>query len=211
MLIRTKLETGNFDVYTVRNWLGHEEINTTMEYIRYAEQFYRIAGYDWIKATLKTRTGEKGSFYETTVDKNGFGQKPSLWWIRVYRIPYRLYGEILIETCWENKGFDNPLASTIFKPFFSFFYISVDVDQKTFFIFFCFSQTSSTPHFLPTWSTSTIPPPTTGGETMLILFCPECGSNRVRHRLGSKKARCRNCGKYFFPKRMGCKWRKNNN
>ena len=81
MLIRTKLETGNFDVYTVRNWLGHEEISTTMEYIRYAEQFYRIAKYDWIKATLQFFQEGKGSqdnFYETMMNKKGFDRNLSL-------------------------------------------------------------------------------------------------------------------------------------
>jgi len=81
MLIRTKLETGKFDVYTVRNWLGHEEISTTMEYIRYAEQFYRIAKYDWIKATLqfyKEGKGSQDSFYETMADKKGFDRNFSL-------------------------------------------------------------------------------------------------------------------------------------
>ena len=52
-LIETKIKTGNYDVYQVRNWLGHEKIETTMNYLRYAEQYYKQAPYDWIQRVLK--------------------------------------------------------------------------------------------------------------------------------------------------------------
>ena len=115
MLIRTKLETGAFEVYTVKNWLGHEKITTTESYIRYAQQFYRLAPYDWIKATLKSRfkPGEKGSqdsFYETRHDKNGFDQNLSLRreWAR--RNLYNSTGEKSIKTSQIFDGFGSPLA-----------------------------------------------------------------------------------------------------
>ena len=54
-LIQTKVKIGNFDVYTVRNWLGHEKIATTQNYIRYAEQYYRQLPEDWISLVLKPR------------------------------------------------------------------------------------------------------------------------------------------------------------
>ena len=43
-----KKETGKFDTYTVRNWLGHERIQTTENYIRDAEQYYNQLPVDWI-------------------------------------------------------------------------------------------------------------------------------------------------------------------
>jgi len=52
-LIKTKIETGNFDIYTVRNWLGHERITTTENYVRYAEQYYNQLPIDWIAAALR--------------------------------------------------------------------------------------------------------------------------------------------------------------
>ncbi len=55
-LIKTKVETGNFDIYTVKNWLGHERITTTESYIRYAEQYYRQLPVDWIAAALKPKS-----------------------------------------------------------------------------------------------------------------------------------------------------------
>ncbi len=54
-LIKSKVETGNFDVYTVRNFLGHEMISSTQKYIRYAEQYYRQLPEDWISLVLKPR------------------------------------------------------------------------------------------------------------------------------------------------------------
>ena len=54
-LIKTKVETGNFDVFTVRNWLGHEKITTTEGYIRYTEQYYQQLPEDWISLILKPR------------------------------------------------------------------------------------------------------------------------------------------------------------
>jgi len=52
-LIETKFKTGDYRPYTVRNWLGHETIRTTEGYIRYAEQYYDLAPYDWIKRVLR--------------------------------------------------------------------------------------------------------------------------------------------------------------
>jgi len=62
-LIKTKVETGNFDTYTVKNWLGHERIATTENYTRYAEQYYYQLPVDWIAAVLKPSimmAGKKG-------------------------------------------------------------------------------------------------------------------------------------------------------
>jgi len=60
-LTKTKKETGKFDVYTVKNWLGHEEMQTTENYIRYAEQYYNQLPVDWIGCALKPTTAGKHS------------------------------------------------------------------------------------------------------------------------------------------------------
>jgi site-specific recombinase XerC len=52
-LIEQKIDSGDFDVYPVMNWLGHENIQTTMSYVRFAEQYYNVAGYSWLKRVLK--------------------------------------------------------------------------------------------------------------------------------------------------------------
>ncbi len=58
-LIQTKVKTGNYDCYTVRNWLGHDRITTTEGYIRDAESYFKQASVDWIAFALKPRVGGK--------------------------------------------------------------------------------------------------------------------------------------------------------
>jgi len=53
-LIKSKLETGRYDIYEVREWLGHDKLKTTDSYIQFARNYYRNAPYDWIKAILKS-------------------------------------------------------------------------------------------------------------------------------------------------------------
>lgn len=52
-LIQTKIQTGHYDCYVVKNWLGHDKIATTEGYIQHAENYFKRAPYDWIKHTLK--------------------------------------------------------------------------------------------------------------------------------------------------------------
>ena len=52
-LIETKIKTGDFRPYTVRNWLGHETIKTTEGYIRYADQYFDLAPYNWVQRVLR--------------------------------------------------------------------------------------------------------------------------------------------------------------
>jgi hypothetical protein len=72
-LIKTKVDTDNWDVYTIREWLGHEELTTTQSYIRFAQNYYRNTPYDWIKAVLKSNTQFKMFFGED----NGVNSKQS--------------------------------------------------------------------------------------------------------------------------------------
>lgn len=57
-LIEQKINTGTFDCYPVKNWLGHETIQTTMNYIKYAEQYFNQTNYDWLKRVLRHPTME---------------------------------------------------------------------------------------------------------------------------------------------------------
>lgn len=52
-LIRTKIESKKYDEYVVSEWLGHTHIQTTMDYIKSAEFYYKKYPYDWIKRVLK--------------------------------------------------------------------------------------------------------------------------------------------------------------
>jgi len=46
-LIKTKIETDNFDCYPVENWLGHERMATTEGHIKHAGQNI-TANFRWI-------------------------------------------------------------------------------------------------------------------------------------------------------------------
>lgn len=72
-LIQTKVETNNWDVYAVEEWLGHDKLSTTQGYIRFAQNYHRNAPYDWIKAILKSNN----SFKEIIGEDNGLNLKPS--------------------------------------------------------------------------------------------------------------------------------------
>jgi integrase len=52
-LIKSKVETKNFDVFYVQKWLGHEQITTTNTYISHAANYYNIMPVDWISLALK--------------------------------------------------------------------------------------------------------------------------------------------------------------
>lgn len=58
-LIRNKIESKYFDVYQVKNWLGHDNMGTTEEYIKYAEQYYREHPVDWISYAIRKRNFSK--------------------------------------------------------------------------------------------------------------------------------------------------------
>ncbi len=52
-LIKSKVDTKKWDIWDVKEWLGHDKVSTTEEYVRFAKRYYRNANYDWIKAILK--------------------------------------------------------------------------------------------------------------------------------------------------------------
>jgi integrase len=54
-LIKNKVELKFFDVYSIKNWLGHEKMSTTEGYIKYAEQYYREYPVDWISYAMRNR------------------------------------------------------------------------------------------------------------------------------------------------------------
>ena len=53
LLIDASKKQGYFDVYEIKEWLGHTKIETTMAYIKDAKHYYQQAPYDWIHRTLR--------------------------------------------------------------------------------------------------------------------------------------------------------------
>jgi integrase len=78
-LIKTKVETGNFDCYTVKNWLGHSKLSATEGYIRYAEQYYRELPVDWISYALKLHAiSARGKRNENQEKNDGKNQQTAI-------------------------------------------------------------------------------------------------------------------------------------
>jgi len=72
-LIRTKLQTKHFDIYEVKDWLGHTKIETTMTYLKDAKHYYEQAPYDWIQRAIT-----KKSWWKKHNAKTGETQKTAL-------------------------------------------------------------------------------------------------------------------------------------
>ena len=69
-LIRTKIQSNSYDVFEVKEWLGHTKIQTTMTYIKDAKKYYEMAPYDWINRVLKAN-----NFGRENTEKNQKSQK----------------------------------------------------------------------------------------------------------------------------------------
>ncbi len=52
-LIKSKVDSNHYNVYEVKDWLGHDRLNTTENYIQFAHRYYEQAPFDWIKSILK--------------------------------------------------------------------------------------------------------------------------------------------------------------
>jgi len=70
-LIKSKIETKKWDIWEVKDWMGHDKIDTTEDYVKYAKKYHRNASFDWIKSVLK--------FHDNLEEENGLksinGQK----------------------------------------------------------------------------------------------------------------------------------------
>jgi len=53
LLIRTKIETKNWDTRRVQMYLGHDKQKTTDSYIEFAEEYYQQEPKDWFSHALK--------------------------------------------------------------------------------------------------------------------------------------------------------------
>jgi len=69
-LIKTKVETGYFDYYTVNRFMGHTNIQTTMNYVGPANNYYEQYPYDWYGHALKSYKIGKRDF-PNTIKKRG--------------------------------------------------------------------------------------------------------------------------------------------
>jgi site-specific recombinase XerD len=132
-LIRTKVETGSYDCFTVKNWLGHERMATTEGYIKHAEKYYRSLPVDWLSCALKPNLNMAGMHKKNNMEKNqqipkmgSVETNPSCWSERAGRDLLRPTGE-------KNRNRSPFLGlldfqafkSISLKPFFFSFFVSI--------------------------------------------------------------------------------------
>jgi integrase len=72
-LIQSKVNSDHYNVYEIKDWLGHDRLKTTETYIQYAHRYYQQAPFDWIKSILKANNVLKECFGE----ENGLKSKES--------------------------------------------------------------------------------------------------------------------------------------
>lgn len=65
-LIKTKIETGHFDYYAVNRFMGHTNIQTTMNYVGPAMNYYDQYPHDWYGHALKSYKIGKRDFPNKT-------------------------------------------------------------------------------------------------------------------------------------------------
>ena len=123
-LIETKIQTGNYRPYTIRNWLGHDTIKTTEGYIQYAEQYYDLAPYSWIQCALKCKKkdAEESTLKTSKPPKNDptrFSNRRNRGWAR--RISHWLTGEKKRRDINKNFSLVFSYFQLLTKPFRSFF------------------------------------------------------------------------------------------
>jgi hypothetical protein len=53
-LIETRIESGNYDKFRIKNWLGHEDQKTTDNYVSFAEMYYNQYPKSWIQNALRS-------------------------------------------------------------------------------------------------------------------------------------------------------------
>ena len=90
-LIKTKIDTGSFDIYEVYDWFEHSELKVTESYIKAAKKYYKLAPFDWVKSVLK--------FQKNLGEENGLkSKKPRKTTISTGTPPRERYGPTGIRT-----------------------------------------------------------------------------------------------------------------
>jgi len=122
-LIETKVENGKFDELDVCDWLGHDDVSTTMAYIKYAKRYYAQKPFNWMKRVLKFYKNKNIEKQNSLNQENT--EKP---WFRVELTDKGTYGGTGIYICLQ-KGFSSVksrfslyrYSNLLLKLFFSFF------------------------------------------------------------------------------------------
>jgi len=77
-LIETKIQNNNYDYFFVNRWMGHQSIQTTMDYVAPAIEYYNAYQNSWIGHALKHSNGGKRDFPNRTKNRGLLGKTLSL-------------------------------------------------------------------------------------------------------------------------------------
>jgi len=121
LLIKEYIESKHWNKNRVQNWLGHENESTTNAYIKSADQYLRLAPYDWFQRVLRRKKGCGGKHAENHRNgKNGVcDSNPSESRLRTPIGPLWLTGEKLTSRLRKIASVNFQLLT---KPLRSFFF-----------------------------------------------------------------------------------------
>lgn len=120
-LISSKVETGRWDIWDIKETLGHDKLETTQNYIQSAKKYYRISPHNWIKALLKFHKeqykGLNPKVYKITSLSNGTNRSSKVRICRNINLfsPVKKFEKIVI------KGFSTFLTKLIASDITSIF------------------------------------------------------------------------------------------
>jgi integrase len=145
LLIKEYIESKHWNKNRVQNWLGHENESTTNTYIKHAEQYLRLAPYNWFKHVLRRKNSCGGKHAEN--HKNGKNEvcdsNYSEKRIRFPIGPFWSTGEKLISRLRKIASVNFQLLT---KPLRSFFYllkIGTDKTKDLNFFAYCISLSNN--------------------------------------------------------------------
>ena len=74
-----RLVEWNFDYYKVKNWMGHAKIQTTMNYLHIAREYYAQEPSSWLMRAIISRPKREGGESEASASKSKVEKKSDFW------------------------------------------------------------------------------------------------------------------------------------
>ncbi len=69
----------NFNINRVKYWMGHAKIDTTLNYLHIAQEYYGQDQSNWLKRAIISRPKKSGDESKATAKKSKVGQKKDFW------------------------------------------------------------------------------------------------------------------------------------
>ena len=78
----------NFNINRVKYWMGHAKIDTTLNYLHIAQEYYEQDQSNWLKRAIISRPKKSGDESKATAKKSKVGLKKGFWlkYLREFRM-----------------------------------------------------------------------------------------------------------------------------